>query len=371
MKIAIFASIWAQNLWDELILKNEIRILEDRCSRDLWCPIKGISFTVFSYDVKDIFYNAPNISYKEYFPIWIKKPKNIFRNIKNFIVFIKTILSSDLIIIWWGGIFYDTENQSVWSPLKQWLFRIWVVKFFRKKIEIFRIWINIIDKKNLKIIKKIFSKVDKISVRDTQSFWLLTDIWIKKMSTINDPVFFDNYNNQNMLEEKYLKNILNKQLNIGCLQSEKLNIDTIKNIIDKENISWKIFWISLRKLNIDRYFDNILSILEYIIDNWWEVIFIPHSFHKADELANDFIFMSSFYKKLIQKYWDLISQNIVKISICKNLEESYWMYKNKKIDINLAQRLHSIILSQVYGIKFIGISYSKKTDAVLRDLSKK
>ncbi len=371
MKIAIFASIWAQNIWDELILKNEIRILEDRYSKALWCSSKDIKFTVFSYDVKNIFYSADNVSYKEYFPIGMKNPRNIFRNIKNFIVFLQTIITSDLIVIGWGGIFYDSELQSVGNPLKQWLFRIKVANFFRKKIEIFRVWINIKVKKNLETIKKIFSKVDIISVRDNQSFWLLTDIWLKNMSIIEDPVFFDNYDSKNISEENYLKNTLDKGLIIDCLQSENLNIDTIKNIIDIKNISWKTFGISLRKLNIDNYFENILEILNYIVDNNWNIIFIPHSFHKKDELANDFIFLNSFYQSLIIKYSDKISVKKVKISICETLQQSYWVYKSKEIDINIAQRLHSIILSQVYWIEFIGVSYSKKTTEVLKTLSKK
>ena len=371
MKIAIFASIWAQNIWDELILKNEIRILEDRYAKDLWVGKNDIKFSVFSYDIGDAFYSASNVEYKEYFPIAFKNIKNIYRNIKNLIVFIKTIITSDLIVIGWGGIFYDSELQSVANPLKQWLFRINVAKIFRKKVEIFRVWISIVDKNNLALIQKIFSKVDKISVRDKQSFLLLTEVWIKNMSIINDPVFFDNYKNNDLSEEKYLNNALNKDLIIDYLQSKFLNIDTLKNIIDKNNVSWKIFWISLRKLNISNYSEDILAILEYIIDNWGELIFIPHSFHKTDILANDYIFLSNFFKKLQSKYWEQISHNKIKISICKTLEESYWVYKTKKIDINFAQRLHSIILSQVYGIEFVWISYSQKTDEILRELSRK
>ena len=371
MKIAICASIWAQNLWDELILKNEIKILEKRYSSLLWIDKNEIKFTVFSYDVEDIFYSSSNVEYKEYFPIGIKNPKNIFKNIKNLIVFIKTIIQTDLLVIGWGGIFYDTEFQSVWSPLKQWLFRIKIAKFFRKKVEIFRVWINIVDKKNLAIIKQIFSEVDNVSVRDSQSFWLLTDIWIKNMSIINDPVFFDNIVEEKTEKEKYLNNTLDKELIIDCLQSEKLNIDTFKKIVDKKNISWKIFWISLRRLNIEDYCEKTLEILQYIIDNWWDIIFIPHSFHKTDKLANDYIFLNSLFKKLKYKYSQEIWENKGKISICNSLEDSYWVYKNKKIDINFAQRLHSIILSQVYWIKFIWISYSKKTDEVMKELKGK
>jgi polysaccharide pyruvyl transferase WcaK-like protein len=50
--------------------------------------------------------------------------------------------------------------------------------------------------------------------------------------------------------------------------------------------------------------------------------------------------------------------------------EVYDAYKNKEIDICIAMRLHSIILSHVYEIPFIGLSYSTKTDEVLNELKK-
>jgi polysaccharide pyruvyl transferase WcaK-like protein len=50
------------------------------------------------------------------------------------------------------------------------------------------------------------------------------------------------------------------------------------------------------------------------------------------------------------------------------MQESYEIYTKKKIDINLAMRLHSIILSHVYSIPYIAISYSKKTDEITKKL---
>jgi hypothetical protein len=58
-----------------------------------------IFFKVFTYDLKDNFYILNNLEYLEYFPINIKKIRNIFRNISNFYVFIKTVIKSDLIVI--------------------------------------------------------------------------------------------------------------------------------------------------------------------------------------------------------------------------------------------------------------------------------
>ena len=47
------------------------------------------------------------------------------------------------------------------------------------------------------------------------------------------------------------------------------------------------------------------------------------------------------------------------------MQEVYDVYKNKEIDICFSMRLHSIILSHVYEIPFVWISYTKKTDEVL------
>ncbi|MCD5380559.1 polysaccharide pyruvyl transferase family protein [Candidatus Gracilibacteria bacterium] len=371
MNIVILASIGSQNLGDELILKNEIKILEERYSKQMNLLKENINFIVFTYEQEDNFYTAENVKYREYFPIGMKNPKNIFRNIKNFIIFLKEIIKTDLVVIGGGGIFYDSENQSVGSPLKQWLFRVRVAKLFKKQIEIFRVSIDIKYKKNLLIIKDIFTNIDTVSVRDNYSFELLKGLSIiKNVSIIKDPVFFDNYNGEENTEDEYLINTLNKTFLTDCLQSKNLNIDNFKNIIDINDISGKTFGISLRKMNIDNYFENILSVLNYIVDNNGSIIFIPHSFHKTDEVANDYIFQNELYSELGKKYNTQISNKKLQISICKNLEESYGMYKSKKIDINLAQRLHSIILSQVYGINFIGISYSQKTDEVLKQLKK-
>ena len=61
-------------------------------------------------------------------------------------------------------------------------------------------------------------------------------------------------------------------------------------------------------------------------------------------------------------------------SICpkvtKEMLKVYDAYKNKEIDICIAMRLHSIILSHVYEIPFVWVSYSTKTDEVLNELKK-
>jgi polysaccharide pyruvyl transferase WcaK-like protein len=148
MIISIFASIWAQNLWDELILKNEIKMLE----KEYW---KKTQFIVFSYDYKNPFFKKSNIVYKEYFPTWMKQISNLPRNIKNFFSFLNVVIKSDLIVIWWWGIIYDNEKQTAKWPLDSWLFRTNIFSLFRKKFNFFAVWINISNKIYFHELKKI------------------------------------------------------------------------------------------------------------------------------------------------------------------------------------------------------------------------
>jgi polysaccharide pyruvyl transferase WcaK-like protein len=339
MKITIFASIWAQNLWDELILKNEIKLLENK----YW---KDSSFSVFSYDYKNPFFIQNNIKYLEYFPIWIRQLKNIFRNIWNFLVFLKVIINSDLIIIWWGWIIYDKEIQNNNNPLNQWIFRTKILRFFRKNFDFFAVWLNIQNESNLEKIKKIFFKANNITVRDNYSFVLLNKLNINS-SIIKDPVFNDNLN--------WDKSSLIKKIN-----SFDFNVNDLKGV----DFEWKKVGFALRKwylsnknFKLDEKFEEwkINEIINYILKNNWEIILLPHSFNKNDLQANDYEFL----KKFSQHNW---------IELSKSMLDTYNYYKNKKIDICLSMRLHSIILSQIYNIPFIWISYSKKTDEILNSL---
>lgn len=338
MRISIFASIWAQNLWDELILKNEIKLLEKKYWEDT-------KFSVFTYDKKNIFYKKENVKYYEFFPIGIKNAKNIIKNKLNFIVFIFITLMSDLIVIWWWWIIYDNENQLTKSPLKIWMFRTFIFRMFMKKIEFFRLWLNIKDKNNYKKIKFIFKKANYISVRDNYSFELLNELWIN--STIEkDPVFYD--------KGSY---ITNKSL-IWVINSTDLTTNKLSSF----DFNWITVWLALRswylveKSNLSMRMEEwkIREIINYITSNGWKIILLPHSFHKNDILANDFLFLNKFLHK--------------NVSIESSMEDVYNVYKNKKIDICFSMRLHSIILSHVYEIPFLWISYSKKTDEVLKTL---
>ena len=379
MNISIFASIGAQNLWDELILKNEIELLR----QEFW---ENTNFRVASYDYKNPVFDIQNTNYFEYFPLWIRNPRNIFRNLKNYIVFLRTIFWSDIVVIWGGGIIYDSEIQSVKNPLDQWVFRTKVARFFRKKIYFYAIGIDIKDPENTKKLEKIFKKAWKTTLRDQKSYETLKNVGVSPsgypIEIVNDPVMSENTllqtpsSQPSPLEEK--EQATNGQKNAASLsfkgeriqewgdcvwgqilwvhQSKTLNLKDF----DRYDFAWKRVWLALRswyigtsgKTEIERLL--VAELCSYIESRWWTVTFLPHSFHPSDEQVNDYVFMSQFLTRDRDIY--------------VNPQEVYTAYNHQMLDLVISQRLHSIILSYVYGIDQIVLSYSQKTDEVIKKL---
>lgn len=321
-------AIWCQNLGDELILKNEIKLIENE---NIW---KKINFNVFSYDLKDDFLNFENVKYIEYFPIWIKNPKNIFRNLKNLFLMIKTIFLSDEVVFGWWWIVFDNEKGNYSNPLKQILFRKKIAEFFNKKIRFFAISIDIKNENNYKIVKNIFSNT-KISVRDDLSKNFLTKLWIKSEKVL-DPVFYDN--------KEFIEN---NNLLLKSIEPNEFWV-WIFSWID---IFWKTIWLALRRWYFwEKEVDKINDVIKYLLKNNSKIILLPHSFHQIDEVANDYLYLKQFLKPWVE--------------ISGSIYETYDFYNQKKIDLCLSMRLHSMILSKVYGIEFIAIKYSKKTHMI-------
>lgn len=356
MNISIFASIWCQNLWDELILKNEIKLFENEA---LWTinqkTNKKFSFRVFTYDIKNIFYLKENIKYLEYFPIWIREKRNILRNFKNLLNLFKTVIWSDIIVIWGGGIIYDNEVQSNKHPLDQWVFRNKLFRFFRKKVIFYAIWLNIKNEENYKKVEKIFKNATKVFVRDMYSFKLLQSLWIKS-EIIEDPVFCDKDINYKMDE---WKSSLVKEI-----ESNNFSLKDLDNVsLENKNIGITFrAWYVWKSWNEKIEIFLIRELVEFLLSKNCKVFFLPHSIHLTDIKSNDL----EFYNKIISK-----SSFENDVFVAKNLEEVYNYYTEKKLDLCLAMRLHSMILSQVYEIPFVAFSYSKKTEELVKRIRSK
>lgn len=340
--ISIFWAIWCQNLWDELILKNEIKILKE----EFW---ENTKFFVFTYDKKDIFFDDKNIVYKEYFPIGLKKIWNIFKNLINYFSFLKIVKKSDFIVVWWWGIIFDKENQSTKSPLDLRVFRTKIFRKYKKKIYFFRVWIDVKKEENLKKLRKIFKSYFKVIVRDQNSKNILDFIWVES-EIRRDPVFYDDW------IKKFKQDFCIKKI-----KSYDFSVSDLYWI----DFNWKTVWVAFRsgylvkKSNISERMEEgkLREILIYLQKSWAKVVLLPHSFHKTDLKANDYEFLKKFAENWIE--------------IAKSMHEVYDFYKEKKMDFCLSMRLHSMILAQVYEIPYIWVSYSLKTEEALKVIFEK
>lgn len=332
MNIVIFMAIGCGNIGDELILKNEVKLFQQK--------YPDASFQIATYDLDDIFVFGEHISYFEYFPIGLKNPKNIWRNIKNAFLSIKNVFWADLVVFGGGGILFDNESWAFSNPLYQILMRKKIAEWLGKKIEFFRVSVDIAQEKNYPLLQKILSHA-KVSVRDRVSGEFLSQLWVES-SVEYDPVFFDN-GAQGI--QNYHKNFCLKKIQASDFEIEELG---------NYDFSWKKVWLALRKWYLsqdeEREYQKIQALISFLLKQNANIVLLPHSFHKQDLHANDAIFLQQFVRE--------------GVTLAQSGEETYENYAKKKIDVCVSMRLHSMILSQVYGIDFFALSYAKKTQNI-------
>lgn len=351
MRISIFASIWCQNLGDELILKNEIQLLEEKHSTT---NKNGVlikpKFLVYSYDVKHPFLTQDNVTYKTYFPFGVRKKRNIFINFFGFISFLHHSSRADRIIVGGGWLLYDSEVQENKKPLDLWLFRSKVFRFFRKKFEFFAVWIDVKEPNNLTVLKKILSKADAISVRDSQSQKTLDDLWYTA-ELVSDPVLSDAGEKEKgsyMLEQFHSQQFSYQDLSKFNLEGKRIGLSLRQ---------WYLVGSESTHMQERMEEWKINELINYLLSLDVEIVLLPHSFHKTDLAANDYVFLKKFLRP-----WR-------NISIRNTMQDVYEQYTTGSIDLCIAMRLHSIILSQVYEIPFIALSYSTKTDEIIEQIN--
>jgi polysaccharide pyruvyl transferase WcaK-like protein len=106
-----------------LILREEVRLLRD----GLGCR----SVAVATYDPASVL--AEGVRTVDYFPhAWRARP---FANIQAFFRTILEIARADVVVFGGGGILYDNEAGQSFAKLRsEWLLRIWIARFFRRRI---------------------------------------------------------------------------------------------------------------------------------------------------------------------------------------------------------------------------------------------
>lgn len=305
MRIGIMTATGQGNLGDELILQQELIVLRKR--------FPGAAFTVFTYGrAPHLLDKTSDIRFVEYFPHHLRKRPfyNLALAWKNW----KEIGQCQHLVIGGGGIFFTQENgRSSWA-MWHWWGRILAARWYRVPVTYFSLGTSL-TLKELKKWKGLFSAPHTtISVREPDTQRRLIALGFRP-TLMPDPVF--------TLDKPAIHkdgNRVGLALRAGMLRDEQAAI------------SGMIEWLQARG---------------------YDPVLICHSAHPDDSASDDRTFLLAFARKY-------------HLAIAQTNEEALACYPY--LDFVIAMRLHSLILSVRYGIPFLALSYSGKTNELLERL---
>ena len=318
-KIFIIGSYWAWNIWDEAILQ----VIKEK----FW--EKNINVIPAVPQLPFRFFSIP------------------FR-LKTFV----NLWKSDLVLLWWWGLFTDSDSQKA---IKIWWKNIFWAKLFWKKIFLFAnsIW-PFHEKKSFKMTKKYFEKIDYFSVRDKISFWELEKMWFVKSSNkiskneigdeekiiFSDPVFSFKISEKNnkscsdsgpaVTTKKWNKKIIAVSLrNLNKKNSWEFNFKEFEKFLDEKEKNWyQILFVAMEdwdSILFEKYFTNRQQHALACWQTKWRIIFKPKNFSELLEILSD-------------------------------AEFCIWM------------RLHFLIASAILWKKMLAISYSQKVRWIMEKI---
>lgn len=305
MKIVLFTATGAENLGDELITLCEIQrfLLMD----------KNTQITLFSHDINRtkrflLSQNLPleQVTIQEYFPNGLRT--NPIRNIRLFWRMLVSIKNADHVYIGGGGLLYSKSEE--WkSPLFLWSLRARIAWFFWKPLTYLSLGVTTTLDELRPYASALFSWAE-ITVRDQESQSLLHELGYES-HTQRDPVF---------------------------------DFIPQKKIVHREK---KTIGLALRAGFLD---DSVVSdIVRWLLQKNYDVLLLPHSLHPLDEHAHDGYYLQQFL--------------FPGVRITQSIEQTLESYAS--CDVIIGMRLHSIILSLVYDIPLVALSYGKKTQSIL------
>lgn len=290
------------NLWDEIILSEEVKFLHGHYG-------EMVDFIIFTHDKKSAIIQDESLHWVTYFPHGLLS--NPFVNIWYLLRNVWLIARADFMIIgWWWLIFDNEEGVSFTNLLTQWWFRVKLARLAGTTIVFLGISLEVKQVKNKMQLHKIFKKGDFIIVRDDKSAGLLDALEIP-CSQIPDLAFLYKP------EEKQEKMPEKKRIGLSFRGG--------------------FFW--------DNETD-IPKIYDYLAEKWYDPIFLVHT-TEWYENQNDLLFI----RRVMQgKTYNITS----------TIEQTLKLYPTLYAVVGM--RLHAWILAITHGLPLIMISYGPKTD---------
>jgi polysaccharide pyruvyl transferase WcaK-like protein len=300
-KIFIIGSYWAWNIWDETILQVITKKFQDI---NWWKDFEIIPA-------------IPHLPYRFFsIPFRLKSLWNLWK--------------SDLVLLWWWGLFTDSDSIKA---IKIWWKNIFWAKLFWKKIFLFAnsIW-PFHQKKSQELTKKYFKKIDYFSVRDKISFLELEKMWFVKKWDEEKIIFSDPVFSYKILEK----------------------------ILEKKYLNKKIIAVSLRKLNNWKFnFQEFEKFLEEKEKNWYQILFVAMEDWDSILFEDKFKIHNNSKINQNQIFWRIIFKP-------KNFSELLEVLS--EVEFCIWMRLHFLIASAILWKKMLAISYSQKVKWIMEKI---
>ena len=304
-KILIMLATGKSNLWDELILREEVRFIRSH----YW----DVDITVCTYDKRTHLIDAPEgIHFISYFPNHLFS--RFIQNIWYFLQNIVTIYRSDILIVGWGGILFDNEmGVSFKKLLWEWFFRIKVARISGTLLLFWGISLEVTQVQNKLALKGLFVAGDFIIVRDARSKWLLEALEVPCV-VMDDIVFL--YENEGIKALPWVKKRVGISVRGGFLE-----------------------WTE----------SALPQIYDFLMSEGYEPVFLVFS-TEGDIDQNDSLF--------IKKVMTGRTYNVTK-TIKQTLDVFPFLYAS------IAMRFHAGVLSCVHEKPCIHISYGPKSEELV------
>ncbi len=306
-----------KNMWDELILLGNIRLLMEQ-----WKEIYVAAYNIprLKSFLKQ-FIDIEQIKFLRETPKWIR----------SFFAFItdrssrtlKKYREVDSIIIGGGEIF----TEEIPSNYRYRLLSIWPC--LKNKPNIYLMWwVQVPQReKNKKLFNYLMKKVNYVYARDLESVYELKKYWFENAEFFMDTSFF------------------------------AYDWDSV----NEKNVRQKYIVVNINKSG-EKFLDDIINDVKYYIEQWYRVLYVPVAKWRTDLYSDAYYFkqIKSACKK--EDRFELIDR-----------ESDFWKFAEKiaNAEIVISTRLHLFLISSFMWVRTKVYPYQKKIlkmQEVLRNL---
>jgi polysaccharide pyruvyl transferase CsaB len=314
MKKVVFLGWYGNcNTGDEAILEGIIKNFLDRKEIEIIVLSSSPTKVKREHGIAAIYYSFPYLN-----------PFKLF----------KVIRGANLFVLGGGGILFDISDKSIPFNIIGYFIPVMIAKWMKKPTATYSIGIGPIHSKLGELItKELFNNIDIITVRDTGSKNILTDLGVRKEIHIQpDPALFLTPEDPTLI-----------------YKTEKLELNSKK----------KLVVICPATLHMLKYHERksalkvISEISDYLIAECnAEVLFIPMQLSPNNKINDD--------RSRINEILDtMINKDKAKF-IRNQYRPQNILGVIKRADLVIGMRLHSIIFATVAKSPVIGLIYDPK-----------